>query len=261
MLIERVGPKTAGMITDEATRCHSLKELIGKIFPKYAKGHSYSEGLGNLEKALTAASGERINVGERYEVILEYYIPLMKNNYDDWHMRVNDLEALRQIAMRYDSMEDFLEDLAVEPPDRGVWGVEPETKEEEKPLVLSTIHSAKGLEWDAVVIMGLMDGVLPVTFALDSEDEIEEEQRLFYVAVTRAKMRCFLTLHHEGVRGGISQFNKISRFVDAPNVRGKLELNDAAGPGMLGLTGKEAGEDVSLYDKKFLLERILNYYK
>ena len=261
MLIERIGPKTAGMITDEATGCPSFRELLERIFPKYAKGYSYSEGLGNLEKALRAVSDEKINAGERYEVVLEYYIPLMKNNYDDWHLRVNDLEALRQIAMRYKSLEDLLEDFAVEPPERGVWGVEPETKEEEKPLVLSTIHSAKGLEWDSVVIMGLMDGVLPVTFALESEEEIEEEQRLFYVALTRAKRKCFLTLHHEGIRGGISQFNKISRFVDAPNVRGKLELRDTAGPGIRGSTGKETPEDLSLYDKKHLIERILNFYK
>ena len=261
MLIERIGPKTAGMITDEATGCPSFRELLERIFPRYAKGYSYSEGLGNLEKALRAVSDEKINAGERYEVVLEYYIPLMKNNYDDWHLRVNDLEALRQIAMRYESLEDLLEDFAVEPPERGVWGVEPETKEEEKPLVLSTIHSAKGLEWDSVVIMGLMDGVLPVTFALDNEEEIEEEQRLFYVALTRAKRKCFLTLHHEGIRGGISQFNKISRFVDMPNVRGKLELRDTAGPGILGSTGKETPEDLSLYDKKHLIERILNFYK
>ena len=261
MLIERIGPKTAGMITDEATGCPSFRELLERIFPKYAKGYSYSEGLGNLGKALRAVSDEKINAGERYEVVLEYYIPLMKNNYDDWHLRVNDLEALRQIAMRYESLEDLLEDFAVEPPERGVWGVEPETKEEEKPLVLSTIHSAKGLEWDSVVIMGLMDGVLPVTFALDNEEEIEEEQRLFYVALTRAKRKCFLTLHHEGIRGGISQFNKISRFVDAPNVRGKLELRDTAGPGIRGSTGKETPEDLSLYDKKDLIERILNFYK
>ena len=261
MLIERIGPKTAGMITDEVTGKASFEELLEKTFPKYLKGHPYSAGLGKLEKVLKAVSHPKINVGERYALVLEYYIPLMKNNYDDWHLRVNDLDALRQIAMRYDSLEDLLEDFAVEPPERGVWSVEPETKEEEKPLALSTIHSAKGLEWDAVVIMGLMDGVLPVTFALDNEDEIEEEQRLFYVAVTRAKRRCFLTLHHEGIRGGIVQFNKISRFVDAPNVRKNLEVADGERRGMAGFTGKETPEDLPLYDKKHLLERLLNFYK
>ncbi len=261
MLIERIGPKTAGAITDEATRCSSFDEILDKVFSKYAKGHPYSEGLGKLEKAVKAVYGQQINVGETYEVILDYYIPLMKERYDDWHMRQNDLEALRQITMRYDSLEDLLEAFAIEPPERGVWGIEPETKEEEKPLVLSTIHSAKGLEWDTVVIMGLMDGVLPITFALDSEDEIEEEQRLFYVALTRAKKRCFLTLHHEGLRGGITQFNKMSRFVDVPNVLTKLEFKDVAGRGMRELPEKERPEVSPLYDKKQLLEKLLNIYK
>jgi DNA helicase-2/ATP-dependent DNA helicase PcrA len=260
MLIQRIGPKTAGLITDEAAGCSSFKDILDRVFPKYTKGRPYSEGLANLEKAIGRVYDEKANVGELYEILLEYYIPLMKDKYDDWHLRQNDLEALRQIAMRYASVENLLEDLAIEPPERGVWGIEPETKEEEKPLVLSTIHSAKGLEWDAVVIMGLVDGVLPVTFALDSEEEIEEEQRLFYVALTRAKKRCFLTLHHEGLRGGITQFNKMSRFVDVPNVLAELEVKDVGGHGMRESSGEEAPEVPRLYDKEHLLKKLMNFY-
>jgi ATP-dependent DNA helicase UvrD/PcrA len=209
MLIGRIGPRTAARLTDEFTGYGSLEEVLTRGFPKYTKGRSYSEGLAGLESAFRAGGDEKMAVGERFEIMMKHYLPLLKDKYDDWHLRLNDLEALRQIAMRYASLEELLEDFAIEPPERGVWRVEPETKEEEKPLVLSTVHSAKGLEWDSVFIMGLMDGVLPVTFALDSEDDIEEEQRLFYVAVTRAKNRLFLTLHHEGTRGGIAQFNKV----------------------------------------------------
>jgi len=261
MLIERIGAKTAGRITDEATGHASFSDILGKVFPKYVKGYPYSEGMAALEKAVGAVFNAPTNVGEKYEIILEYYLPLLRDNYDDWHLRMNDLEALRQVAMRYDALEDLLEDLAVEPPERGVWSVEPETKEEEKPLVLSTIHSAKGLEWDTVIIMGLIDGVLPITFALDSEEEIEEEQRLLYVALTRAKKRCFLTLHHEGMRGGITQFNKISRFIDVPNVLSKLELREDLRRRIKELPEKELAEEVPLYDKKHLLERIIDFYK
>ncbi len=261
MLIERIGAKTAGRITDEATGHASFSDILGNVFHKYVKGYPYSEGMIALEKAVSAIFNATTNVGEKYEVILEYYLPLLRDNYDDWHLRMNDLEALRQVAMRYDALEDLLEDLAVEPPERGVWSVEPETKEEEKPLVLSTIHSAKGLEWDTVIIMGLLDGVLPITFALDSEEEIEEEQRLLYVALTRAKKRCFLTLHHEGVRGGITQFNKISRFIDMPNVLSKLELREDLRRRIKELPEKELAEEAPLYDKKHLLERIIDFYK
>ncbi len=61
MLIERIGPKTAGIITDEATSYSSFKEILESMFPKYTKGHPYSEGLGNLEKAVKAVHGEKIN--------------------------------------------------------------------------------------------------------------------------------------------------------------------------------------------------------
>lgn len=82
-----------------------------------------------------------------------------------------------------------------------------------------------------------------------------------HVALTRAKKRCFLTLHHEGVRGGITQFNKISRFVDVPNVLSKLEFRDIARQEMRELPEKEMQEVPPLYDKKHLLERLMNFYK
>ncbi|MGE5893233.1 MAG: ATP-dependent helicase [bacterium] len=261
MLIERIGPKTAATLTDEFTRSSSLEDMVKGPFAKYSKGHAFSEKLGQLQRALGRASGEHVDVGEKFGIMLEYYLPLLRDTYDDWHVRMNDLEALRQISMRYDSLDELLDDFAVEPPERGVWRVEPETKEEERPLVLSTIHSAKGLEWDSVFIAGLMEGVLPITFALDHEDDIEEEQRLFYVAVTRAKNRLFLTLHHEGMRGGIYQFNKVSRFLDAPNVLARLDCRD---PLSLGGAARSDDEETDISyraDRQTLLERVTKFYK
>jgi DNA helicase-2/ATP-dependent DNA helicase PcrA len=261
MLIDKIGPKTAGMITDECVGHPSLEGVLKDSLPKYYQRYAYSEGIEKLGRTLGNAYDEKLPAGDRFGILLEYYLPLLKNKYDDWHLRLNDLEALRQITMRYDSVEELLEDFAIEPPDRGVWRVEPETKEEEKPLVLSTIHSAKGLEWDVVFIVGLIDGVLPVTFALDSEDELEEEQRLLYVAVTRAKTMLYLTMHHEGAKGFISQFNKISRFIDMPNVLTKLDLRDIAGADT-GAIRQETGEMESpVYDKQALLEKIVKFYK
>jgi DNA helicase-2/ATP-dependent DNA helicase PcrA len=266
MLIRKIGPKTAGAITDEIVRCASLGEALIEVLSRYAKGHGYSGGLDRLVQVLSRCQGEGVTVGERFEDSLGYYIPHLKDKFDDWHLRLNDLEALRQISARYDTLEELLEDFAVEPPERGIWRVEPETKDEEKPLVLSTIHSAKGLEWDNVYLMGLVEGVLPVTFALDSEDDIEEEQRLFYVAVTRAKNRLFLTLHHEGTRGGIYQFNKMSRFLDSRNVLSKLDRREADRPGAAGTgAGKapdeETAEDVTGYSKSTLLRKVLDLYR
>jgi DNA helicase-2/ATP-dependent DNA helicase PcrA len=261
MLIERIGPKTSARITDECTGCSSLREILDNVLRGYAKNHVYSEKLSRLSLMLRKIDDEKVSVGDKFEITLKYYTPIMKNRYDDWHVRINDLEALRQISMRYGSLDDLLEAFAIEPPERGVWRVEPETKEEERPLILSTIHSAKGLEWDTVFITNLADGVLPITFSLDSEDEIEEEHRLFYVAVTRAKNRLFLTVHHEGSRGGITQFNKLSRFVDVPNVLVKLDLANESQ-----IIKKEDYEETQeepsrAYDKNALLEKITRFYK
>ncbi len=197
-----------------------------------------------------------MTVGETADLILEYYRPFMKDRYDDWHVRLNDLEALVQIAGRYASLDTLLEDFSIEPPDRGVLRIEPETKEEERPLVISTIHSAKGLEWDTVYIMGLMDGVLPITFSLDDEAEIEEERRLLYVAVTRAKNRLFLTLHHEGMRGGITQFNRPSRFLETPGVRMRLATREKGKARSEGSAEEGGGP---LYDRDSLLRRIMDF--
>jgi DNA helicase-2/ATP-dependent DNA helicase PcrA len=261
MLIGRIGPKTAAKLTDDFTAYPSLELLLEQGFSKHRKNTSYAEGLSGLEEALRAIADEKRDVGEKFEVTLKYYTPLLMDRYDDWHLRLNDLEALRQIAMRYGSLEELLDDFTVEPPERGVWRIEPETKEEEKPLVLSTIHSAKGLEWDAVFVMALADGVLPVTFALDSEDDLEEEQRLLYVAVTRARNNLFLTLHHEGSRGGITQFNKISRFIDIPNVLSKLDYRGISGAVAVTAVQGESGEGGPLFDKKALLDKVMKFYR
>ena len=77
-------------------------------------------------------------------------------------------------------------DLTLEPLDERQTRTEPEDKDEDK-LILSTIHSAKGLEWHTVFIISLIDGYIPSTYALFTAEEIEEERRLLYVAATRAR--------------------------------------------------------------------------
>ncbi len=213
--------------------------------------------MAKLGSLLKAVHNEKLNAGEQFGAVLDYYTPVLKDRLDDWHLRLNDLETLRQVSMRYRSLEKLLEDFAVEPPERGVWRIEPSTPDEEKPLTLSTIHSAKGLEWESVFLIGLMDGVLPVAFSLDHEDEIEEEQRLFYVGVTRAKNHLYLSLHHEGFRGGITQFNKISRFVDVPNVISKLSLRGIPGSEIKDIH-MEIEKGPPIYDKDLLLRRVMD---
>ncbi|MGE5239587.1 MAG: ATP-dependent helicase [Chloroflexota bacterium] len=261
MLIDGIGPKISGRITDEVLSAASFEEVVEQVLPRHSKGSAYSEGLRRLQWVLRFSYDEKVGVGEKFDQVLEYYQPMVRERFDDWHLRLNDLDALRQISMRYDTLSELLEDFSIEPPERGVWRVEPETPEEEKPVTLSTIHSAKGLEWECVYLIGLADGVLPVSFSLDNEEEIEEEQRLLYVGITRAQGHLCLSLHHEGNRGGITQFNKISRFIDVPNVISKLDLRGAGTRQLQEHPREEAEPVVSPYDKSSLLRRIMEFYK
>jgi DNA helicase-2/ATP-dependent DNA helicase PcrA len=183
-----------------------------------------------LNKALESASDGKLTISDKYEIFLNYYSPIIRDKFDDWHLRVNDLDTLKQIVARYEALEEFLADFAIESPEKGVWRVNPSAAPIEPPITLSTIHSAKGLEWNVVFLMGLTDGVLPVSFALDDEDEIEEERRLFYVGITRAKDKLYLSMHHEGTRGGLYRFNKVSQFVDMSNVMAMLDVDNICEP-------------------------------
>jgi DNA helicase-2/ATP-dependent DNA helicase PcrA len=223
MLVEGIGPKTSERIIQGINRCTSFKEIIYKSLGVKIKDHKYSKDLKRLGKVLDKISNKGMKTKERFDFLMNYYFPILREKFDDWQQRKNDLEALKQISARYLSLNDFLADFAIEPPELGVSRVETAVNADERPLTLSTIHSAKGLEWDCVFLIGLIDGVLPVSFSLNDDEEVEEEHRLFYVGVTRAKKHLFLSVHHEGNGFGLSQFNRISRFLDSPNVLAKLE--------------------------------------
>ena len=260
-LIEGIGPKTAERIADDIIAKSSLNDVVEKTMNNSERFGKCGKNLWKLRSFLKSVSGYKLGPGSLYDIALDYYLPLMKEKFDDWPMRVNDLETLRQIAARYDVLEELLADFAIEPPDRGVWKVEPTAKDEEKPITLSTIHSSKGLEWDSVYLIGLIDGVLPSSFALDSEEEIEEESRLFYVAVTRAKNRLFLSMNHEGSRGGITQFNKVSRFIDEANILKGLDQKVIFEPKNdfdMDLDDNDGIEPA--YDRNSLLREVIDNY-
>jgi len=164
-----------------------------------------------LEEA--GRSGSRTPV-EQVNEIYRYYLPILKERYDDYPKRMRDLEHLCTMAERYASLNDFLADLALEPPDESVADVEAGDRDDER-LVLSTIHSAKGLEWQCVFVIWVVDGRFPSAYSFITDEELEEERRLFYVAVTRAKKHLYLTYPvniYDKATGSI--LSKPSRFLD-----------------------------------------------
>ena len=110
----------------------------------------------------------------------------LDERYDNVSSRAADLDALERIASTYVSRERFLSDMALDPPDTTSDEAGPPLKDEDY-LILSTIHSAKGQEWRSVFVLNCVDGCIPSDLATGTSDEIEEERRLLYVAMTRAK--------------------------------------------------------------------------
>ncbi len=115
-----------------------------------------------------------------------FYIPLMERLYDNARARLMDLEQLEWLAGRYPDRERFLTEVTLDPPAYTEDLAGPPLLDEDY-LILSTMHSAKGLEWDAVFVIHASDGNMPSDMATGTAEEIEEERRLFYVALTRAK--------------------------------------------------------------------------
>jgi DNA helicase-2/ATP-dependent DNA helicase PcrA len=115
-----------------------------------------------------------------------WYDPLLTQLYDSPRTRVGDLDQLENIAGAHRSRTSFLNELALDPPEACGSDAGPPMKDEDW-LILSTIHSAKGQEWRGVAILNVVDGCIPADLATDSPEEIEEERRLLYVAMTRAK--------------------------------------------------------------------------
>jgi DNA helicase-2/ATP-dependent DNA helicase PcrA len=108
----------------------------------------------------------------------EWYRPHFERIYQHFHMRIGDLDQLELISGQYPSRERFLTEVTLDPP---------QARADEDHLTLSTIHAAKGMEWDAVYVLNVADGSLPSEFGMTRPEVLEEERRLLYVAMMRAQ--------------------------------------------------------------------------
>lgn len=185
LLLQGVGPRTSQNVVDQI----SVGAL--RIDEESANAAPGNERVSRLFHFLTSIRGEKLSVAEQVERLVSYYRPVMKGKYDDYIKREKDIEVFEEIAGRYRSLNAFLSDMALEPPTDSVVGLEP--GEDDEKLVLSTVHSAKGLEWDTVFVLTALDGRFPSFRAAENLDEMEEERRLMYVATTRAKNRLILS--------------------------------------------------------------------
>ncbi len=163
------------------------------------------------------AKGAALSPARQLEHVIAHYSPIMKAKYKKDSARVKELVMLQHMAQRYATLKDFLADVAVDP-DKDAQDGDLEF------LTLSTVHSAKGLEWSRVFLIGLVDGVFPSGRSLidSGEGDVEEEKRLLYVAVTRARDELFMSSFARNGAGERSG-SRLCRFLEAKNVRKTFE--------------------------------------
>ncbi len=157
------------------------------------------------------------SAGKRAERLCAALVPLILARYPDGALRLQDLERLVSAARGASALDQFVSELVIEPPTSSADLAGPPHLDEDY-LVLSTIHSAKGLEWEAVHVLALYDGNFPACMAAGSSETVDEERRLLYVAMTRARreLHLFVPLRYYHRPAGIDDahgYGKPSRFL------------------------------------------------
>ncbi len=195
-LEESVGPKQASLFLKQMQNLgDSIFELsLSKLGESFWLGFTQQAKLHLsrlLDFIIVLTTNSEKSCNKIFESTLEYYLPLLKVKYDDYEKRAQDLDSIGLLTNQKSSIEEFISYLSIEATESFVLLPE-ENLDEEGLVTLSTIHSAKGLEWSLVFIMQLLDGQFPSS-KIRTEQELEEERRLFYVAVTRAKTKLILT--------------------------------------------------------------------
>ena len=193
-------------------------------------------GIGSRDPGDLASQIKRIRL---------FYAPLLERLYDNARARLMDLEQLEWLAARFPDRARFLAEIALDPPTYTEDLAGPPLLDEDF-LILSTMHSAKGLEWDVVFVIHAADGNIPSDMATGRLEEIEEERRLFYVALTRAKdwlYVCYPLRYYTYPRSfsDVHGYAQLTRFVTAghaPDFRLRLAARRRFIPRRAGAAGE-----------------------
>jgi DNA helicase II / ATP-dependent DNA helicase PcrA len=210
LLLPGIGPKTAARVLDH------MEVADASPFARPQGGdewRAFAEVMGQLAQRAAGWPAE-------LECVVRWYKPHLERIYEDAVVRAADLAELEQIAAGYPTRERFLTELTLDPPEATSDEAGAPLLDEDY-LILSTIHSAKGQEWRAVFLLNAVDGCVPSDLATGTAEEIEEERRLLYVAMTRAKDQLDLIVpqrfytHQQASRGDRHVYAARTRFIPA----------------------------------------------
>jgi DNA helicase II / ATP-dependent DNA helicase PcrA len=212
-LLPGVGPKTASRLLDAMANAEPADVIGGMAAP-----HAGAAEWEAFSASFRLLRGQSAGWPAELELVNRWYEPHLQRRHDNADVRLADLRQLEAIAAGYPSRERFLTELTLDPPGATSDEAGAPLKDEDY-LILSTIHSAKGQEWKAVYLLNAVDGCIPSDLATGTSAELEEERRLLYVAMTRAKDHLTLVVpqrffvHQQGSGGDRHVYASRSRFI------------------------------------------------
>jgi DNA helicase-2/ATP-dependent DNA helicase PcrA len=245
-LLPGVGPATAARLLDLVMNAADpLAAVAAFVAPPASAAHWPS-----FSQAVALVHGKTAGWPAELDLVCRWYTPHLERIHDDAAMRQADLLQLAQIASTYPTRERFLTELTRDPPD-ATSGEAGTPLLDEDYLVLSTIHSAKGQEWKSVLVLNVIDGCIPSDLGTGSRAEIEEERRLLYVAMTRAKDHLHLVMpqrffaHQQKNNGDRHMYAARTRFITGSMLdRFESRAWPSAGAGTTG--NRSTGEPIDI---------------
>ncbi|RZL09469.1 MAG: ATP-dependent helicase, partial [Rubrivivax sp.] len=220
-LVPGIGPASAKRLLDAMAGAPEPLVALRAFKPPPAAKADWAEFCAVYEALLPSqAAGDVGTWPADFDQAKRWYLPRLEQLYDDHTARRIDLDQLGQLTGGYPSRERFLTELTLDPPD-ATSAESGAPHRDEDYVILSTIHSAKGQEWKAVFMLNVVDGCIPADLATGSREDIDEERRLLYVAMTRAKdhlhvmvpQRFYVT--QQGSGGDRHVYGARTRFIPA----------------------------------------------
>jgi DNA helicase-2/ATP-dependent DNA helicase PcrA len=213
-LLEGIGPARARQAIEHMGQDQDrFRKLLA--WPAPAVAREPIDGLARMLLELSSSSDEP-PLSAQIERVRRFYAPILEDRYDNPEVRLRDLDQLELLSQQTAGRAEFLADLVLDPP-RSTSDLAGPPHLDEEYIVLSTIHSAKGCEWDVVYVIHAADGIIPSDMARD-EAEVDEERRLLYVAMTRARNRLVVAFplryyHRKHAFGDAHSYAQLSRFL------------------------------------------------